>query len=96
MIKFDKESFEKKTVLVEFAKENIGSVGLIASDNKLIIQQLVSDKKIGEKITPEDVKELPKIVLDFTKEESVDSLIKCLENVKHFMKYPNGTLHLAC
>lgn len=84
-------------VIVEFGTADKASISVDAAFAKLILQQIIGDKKIGDTLKrDENIQELPKIVFLFTEIESVDVMIKVLEKIKFHMQYPYGTYALAC
>ncbi len=85
-----------QTSSVRFGTDK-GSIGITSKDRFLILQELISDKNIGDKLTEADIKELPKVVLEFFRAESIDVLIGQLERVKYSLENPpENQLALAC
>lgn len=84
-------------VIIEFGKNSIGSVVLTNINNILLIQEPIkTNLHIGEEIKIEDVKPLPNVQMEFSEIESIDVLIKTLEQIKQHLKYPYRTLLSAC
>lgn len=84
-------------VEVEFAKEDVGVIGINATGTSVTLQELIAENiKLGGTWKDGDERELPKITLDFFKVESVDALIDALKHVKMNLEYPYGTYPLAC
>lgn len=79
---------DNNTTTVEFGKNGIGSVGLSGRRGTLTIQQLINECGIGNVIHPNDISELPKVILQFNEASSVEALIKVLEKVKEMMDEP--------
>lgn len=79
---------EPQTTTIEFGKNGIGSVGLSGRRGSMTIQQLVTECGIGNIIHPNDISELPKVILQFNEVSSVDALIKVLEHVRDKMNEP--------
>ncbi len=74
---------------VQFGSGELGSIGLIGSRGRLIMQDLISEIQIGCAFDMKnDVNELPKVILNFTETSSIDSLIKVLQKVKEKMIEP--------
>lgn len=74
---------------VHFGKDGVGTVGLNGKRGVLVIQELISVVKIGEKFdTTKDISELPKVILQFNEVSSVEAMIKVLEHVKRIMEEP--------
>lgn len=82
---------EYNTTSVQFGLDKIGAVGLLGYSKfdgltgHLSVQQLATEKVIGEKWEKGDVHELPKVVFNFTDIGSVETLIKVLEGVRRNM-----------
>lgn len=66
-------------------------------NGELILRELKKGlkKNVGAQLTPEEIEELPKIVMDFSRIESVDVLIKALEYIKKGMEM-HRQFALAC
>jgi hypothetical protein len=78
-----------KTTTVVFGTHKKASISVGPQGMNLVLQQIVSDKKIGDSLLDEDIKELPKVVLELQTIESIDVLIRALEKVKenHYKIY---------
>jgi hypothetical protein len=86
-----------QNVDVEFSKDGVGVIAVRAAGNVLSLQQLlVEGVKVGGTWKDGDEKPLPKVAMEFYKEESVDVVIKALLAIKKHLKYPYGTYALAC
>ena len=92
--------------MIEIKKENVNlifgdkaasiSVTTNTSENELILRNLISECKIGANLTNKDGELIPSVILQFSKIESIDVVIRCLELIRHRMRYPYGSLPLAC
>jgi len=97
-------TIDKKTVVIEFGKNGMGAVSLQSKNtsnyggddgNILTIRDLEEAVKIGE--NPEkDSPDLPKVVLTFYDEKSIDVVIENLKRIKQNLKFPQGSFALAC
>ena len=86
-----------QNVDVEFSKDGNGVIAVGRIGTTLTLQQLIrTDVKVGETWEKGDEKPLPKVSMEFYKEESVDVVIKALLAIKERLKYPYGTYALAC
>jgi hypothetical protein len=65
-----------------WAKAEFDSAGVLG---KLVLQQLLEDVAIGDKPTPEQIEDLPKILILFRDIKSIDVYIKALEFLKSKM-----------
>lgn len=83
---------------VLFATEKKGCIAVGVQLNQLVIEQIAEgiEKEIGGSLEKLDCQELPKVILDFTLEESVDVMIKALERIKENIRGPYYGLALAC
>lgn len=83
---------QEQNTTVKFGTGDKASIGVSVNGsqgNKVTLQQLSTDKTIGDKIDiTKDVSELPKVVLDFTNVNSVNALIGALEAVRRNMLMP--------
>lgn len=86
---------EKKKTTVTFGKGNNASIGVLTGNMKLTLQMLASELNVGDMLTPNDVKELPKIEMEFSNPKSIDVLIKALTLIKDNY-YKNYGFSLAC
>lgn len=88
---------ECKTTRVFFAKPNEkGTIAVQAFHNKLILQELKTDKNISEELQDGDIKDLPKVVCDFQNVQSIDVVIAILERIKKNIQYDPLNFALAC
>lgn len=74
-----------KTTEVLFSKDGEkGTVSVRAHYNMLILQELATDKKVADRlsIVDEDIKDLPKVILDFQTTKSIDVVIEILKRVR--------------
>lgn len=80
----------KQTTTVEFSKGGAGtiSVGISGLFCTLTLQQVIDGRvrKIGDTLKPEDIKDLPKVVLQFHTEKSIDVVIQQLQKLKGEMR----------
>lgn len=84
---------------VFFARENgKGVISVAAFDNKLVLQQLKSPKKVSDELKGIDIQDLPRVVCDFNTIESVDVMMAILQRVKENIIARNLEHHyaLAC
>jgi hypothetical protein len=81
---------------VEFAKNNIGSVSITAIDNKIHLQDLIGEHKVGDIVEDKDIEPRPIVELEFHSVKSIDALIEMLNVVKSNMSNPLNQLALAC
>lgn len=85
------------TTTVSFARKNEkGTISVQAFHNKLILQQLKTEKKVSDKLEIEDIQDLPKIVCDFQSTQSVDVMIAILERIKMNMTSNPYNFAQAC
>ena len=87
---------EENITSIEFSKDGKGTIGVIAHKNDLILQGLIGDVEVGGQLKQEDIQELPKAVLSFHSEESINVVIKALEAIKENIKLKNYSYALAC
>lgn len=79
-----------------FGKDGKGSIGISARYHQIVLQQIINEKGIGERLENSDVKELPKIELNFFDPKSIDTLITCLQAVKDNWQPPPPSFAEAC
>jgi hypothetical protein len=86
---------ENNTTTVTFGAYKKATIGVSVNGLSLYLQELASDKNIGDSICIEDIKDLPRVELEFNQMESIDVIIKALEVVRNnwIFKYQ---LALAC
>jgi len=85
------------TARVEFGKGTKATTAVNASNFLLVLQQLSTEKSIGDELTEGDYDELPKVEIQFFSEKSVDVLIKALQVIKkNFNPPPEMNYALAC
>ena len=82
----------KTETRVEFAKNNIGSVSITAIDNKIHLQDLIGEHKIGDRVEDKDIEPRPIVELEFHSVKSIDALIEMLNVVKSNMSNPLNQL----
>ena len=90
---------KKLLTTVEFAKtkEN-GILAIGKKSNSLTIQQLIAPRTVGVSLVDDqdNIQDLPRIEMNFYTIESVDVVILALQEIKESIKYPYGTIPLAC
>lgn len=70
-------------------------ISKIPFSSTVTLQEISNEEvKIGQEVSSEDIKPLPKIDLVFTRVESIDALIKVLEAARNTLV--NGSLAMAC
>jgi len=88
---------ENLTTIATFGKNGVATISVGDRHNALVLQELKAPTKIGEGLSPEDVKPLPCIELHFFDEKSIDVMINRLNAIKNNIKPNNNdTLSLAC
>ena len=88
-----------KETKVQFSKQGSSpTLALSVFEKKLIIQQTANRYTIGSKIPLDQIQDLPKVVLEFEKIESIDVMIQLLERVKLNLQADSssGQFSLAC
>ncbi len=80
---------------VKFGTHDKASISVSATKGTLLLQELAKDKKIGDKLEPDDIKELPKVEIEFFTLESVEIKIKALEVIKRNYRPPIDPNQLA-
>lgn len=74
---------ENNTTTVQFAAmDNVGKIGVGVRGTTIQLQELLSEINVGESLTSDDIKDLPKVLLEFSNVNSIDVLIKALNAVK--------------
>lgn len=81
---------------VEFGNDKQATIGVSAKYGTLTLQMLCKEKEIGDSFSDDDIKELPKIQMEFNSIKSVNVLIEALECIKRNYTPPSNTLPLAC
>lgn len=84
---------------VEFSKTKENGVIAIGTINQTVtLQQLHSPRTVGSSLLDDtnNIKELPKIELNFYNKESVDVLIAALVQIKKNIDNPYNHYALAC
>lgn len=91
-----------QTTTVEFGKQK-GAIAVTVAPHEttLELQQLAKTLNIGEGVNPDDKKELPKVLMEFFTEESVDVVMGALQKIKNTIREQNSqnsqnSLALAC
>jgi hypothetical protein len=82
-----------KTTEVLFSKDGEkGAVSVQAHYNMLILQELTTDKKVADRlsIVDGDIKDLPKVILDFQTTKSIDVVIEILNRIRQNIKRGHG------
>lgn len=74
---------ENNTTTVTFGAYKKATIGVSVNGLSLYLQELASDKNIGDSICIEDIKDLPRVELEFNQMESIDVIIKALEVVRN-------------
>lgn len=88
---------ENITTKVEFGNEVKANILVNGKFRKLILQELITQKKIGDEAKPEDAKDLPKIEIEFNSTLSIDVMIEALTHIKNnFYPPPEDNYALAC
>ena len=83
---------KENIVAVNFAEhKEAGVVSVGTNFNRVILQQLAKEMRVGISLNDADIIELPKIVMQFNCVESVDVMIKALERIRLVLSIP-----LAC
>ena len=62
---------ENNTTTVKFGGYKKATIGVSVNNLSLNLQELASDKNIGDSICVEDVKDLPRVELEFSQMESI-------------------------
>ena len=88
---------EGLNTIVKFGNKQKASISVSAYKGILLLQELAKDKKIGDRLNDEDIKELPKVEIEFFTIESVDIMIKALEVIKrNYRPIDPNQLAYAC
>lgn len=85
---------------VFFGAGNKASISVSSKYDVLTLQMLSTDKNIGDRLEESDIKELPKIDMNFFSPNSIDVIIAHLEFIKRNITPPPpescDQLCLAC
>ena len=89
---------ENTTTKVLFGNNEKASIAVSAKKGTLTLQMLSTEKQIGDLIQDTDIKELPKVEIEFFDPKSIDVLIAALEAIKkNYIPPPSyDQLALAC
>lgn len=79
-------SIIEQLVTVGFAKGEMAETAMTCGENTLTIHEISGKVKLGKPWKDGDVKEFPKVILEFHKLQSIDSMIELLQRLKQEMK----------
>lgn len=91
-------TIENSITKVLFGQNDKASIAVCAKAGVLTLQMLATDKQIGDKLDDNDIKELPKVEIEFFTPKSIDVMIGALEAIKrNYIPPPSpDQLALAC
>lgn len=73
-----------RDITIFFGTDKNATVSVSATKGTLTIQELAKDVEIGtDKLSPEDIKNLPKVMIEFSELPTLYSFINKLQNVKN-------------
>lgn len=81
MIKIDGQK-----IIVGFAEKQPAEITVSVRENHITLQDIVGLHSVGERVTDDDIKELPKVILEFHCQDSIDCLIEALEASKQNLR----------
>ena len=76
----------EQVVTVGFANGEMAEIAMTRGENTLSIHEISGKVKLGGPWKDGDVKEFPKVILEFHKLQSIDSMIGLLQHLKQEMK----------